>query len=115
MNESTLTELKILVERAVRPVRAGLRRKQQMREELLAHVSAVFEEETHACVDEPAALARTVERFGDAADLTGQLQATVPARDAFDRFVDHVWYRPGEPTLRRAVRHALVLEAVIFV
>ena len=45
MNESTLTELKIIVERAVRPVRASTSRKRKMREELLAHVSGVFEEE----------------------------------------------------------------------
>ena len=45
MNESTLTQLKIIVERAVRPVRASTSRKRKMREELLAHVSGVFEEE----------------------------------------------------------------------
>ena len=45
MNESTLTRLKILVERAVRPVRASMCHKLKMREELLAHVRAVFEEE----------------------------------------------------------------------
>ena len=45
MNDSTLTRLKVLVERAVRPVRASMSRKHKMREELLAHVSAVFEEE----------------------------------------------------------------------
>ena len=41
MNESTLTQLKIIVERAVRPVRASISRKRKMREELLAHVSGV--------------------------------------------------------------------------
>ena len=43
MNESTLTQLKIVVERAVRPVRASFARKRKVREELLAHVSGVFE------------------------------------------------------------------------
>ena len=46
MNESSLTGLKIIVERTVRPVCASTSRKQKMREELLAHVSAVFEEES---------------------------------------------------------------------
>jgi hypothetical protein len=77
MNESTLTQLKIIVERAVRPVRASAARKRQMREELLAHVIAVFEEEAKRG-DESAALAHTLERFGQAAELTGQLQASVP-------------------------------------
>ena len=45
MNESTLIQLKIMVERAVRPVRASISHKRKMREELLAHVSDVFEEE----------------------------------------------------------------------
>ncbi len=108
MNEATLMQLKVLVERAVRPVSAALRNKQKMREEMLAHVIAVFEEEMQAADEEAAALARTAERFGDPAELTAQLQATVPRRDAFDRLLDRVWFRPGEPTLRRAVRHALL-------
>ena len=77
MNESTLIQLKILVERAVRPVRASTSRRRKMREELLAHVVGVFEEEARLG-DEPAALARTQERFGQATELTGQLQASVP-------------------------------------
>jgi hypothetical protein len=44
MNESTLTQLKIIVERAVRPVRASIARKRKMREELLAHVVGVFDD-----------------------------------------------------------------------
>ncbi len=114
MNESTLVQLKVLVERAVRPVRAALRNKQKMREEMLAHVIAVFEQELHETGDEAVALARTAERFGDPAELTAQLQATVPARDTVDRLLDRVWFRPGEPTLRRAVRHALLLSLLAF-
>jgi hypothetical protein len=114
MNESTHIQLKILVERAVRPVRAGLRNKQKMREEMLAHVIGVYEEELQETGNESAALARTAERFGDPSELTDQLQGTVPARDAFDRLLDRVWFRPGEPTLRRAVRHALLLDVIVF-
>ena len=54
MNENTLIQLKTLVERAVRPVRAGTSCKRRMREELLAHVSGVFEEEFSALGDEQA-------------------------------------------------------------
>ena len=110
MNESTLLQLKIIVERAVRPVRASSSRKRKMREELLAHVSGVFAEETANLQDEQAALARTQERFGQAAELTSQLQDTVPTSDCVGRFVEYFEdFRPGESTLRRASRHALLM------
>jgi hypothetical protein len=59
MNESTLTRLKIVVERAVRPFRASVSCKRKMREELLAHVIGVFEEEFSRLDDEHTALERT--------------------------------------------------------
>ena len=42
MNEPTLTRLKIIVERAVRPVRASTTRKRRMREELLARLQSCW-------------------------------------------------------------------------
>jgi hypothetical protein len=107
MNKSTLTQLKIIVERSVRPVRAGNTRKRQMREELLAHVIGVFEEEAKLG-DEPAALARTRERFGQAPELTGRLQASVPrGEDLFGG--------PGPCALRLAAGFAAVFAALSFV
>ena len=114
MNESTLAQLKIIVERAVRPVRASFARKRKVREELLAHVSGVFEEELAKLGDERAALGRTDQRFGKPAELTEQLQAAVPASDAIDRFLSG---HPGESTLRAATRLAawnLALGVVVF-
>jgi hypothetical protein len=109
MNESTLTQLKIIVERAVRPVRASLNRKRAMREELLAHVCSVFEQELARLADGPGALARTQERFGQAAELTEQLQTSVATSDWLDRFVEYfVDPRLGESTLVRAVRNSLI-------
>ena len=105
MNESTLTQLKIIVERAVRPVRASISRKGKMREELLAHVVGVFEEERARLGDYQAALARTALRFGDTAEVTSQLQESVPARDALRRYWEG---RPGEPAWRTAIRFAWV-------
>jgi hypothetical protein len=67
INESTLTQLKIIVERAVRPVRASTSRKRKMREELLAHVVGVFEEESANLGDERTALEQTALRFGNPA------------------------------------------------
>ncbi len=45
MTDATLKELKVVVERAVQPIRATMARKRQMREELLAHLVSVFEQE----------------------------------------------------------------------
>jgi hypothetical protein len=102
MNESTLTRLKTIVERAVRPVRASSSRKRKMREELLAHVVSVFEEEARLG-DEQAALARTQERFGQPAELAGQLQASVPRIDGVNRLAEDLFGSvSGEPALRVA-------------
>jgi hypothetical protein len=108
MNESTLTQLRIIVERVVRPVRASMSRKLKMREELLAHVSAVFEEEAARLGDEQAALERTAQRFGNPAELTGQLQMSVPTSDFLQRFFEGMALRTDESMLRRAVRFAVV-------
>jgi hypothetical protein len=115
MNESTLTQLKIIVERAVRPVRASFARKRKMREELLAHVSGVFEEELDKLPDERTALERTAKRFGKPAELTEQFQGAVPAGDVIDRWLCG---QPGEATLRAATRLAawnLALGVIVFV
>jgi hypothetical protein len=100
MNESTLTQLKILVERAVRPVRASTARKRKMREELLAHVVGVFEQEAARQGDDRAALERTALRFGNSAEVTSQLQESVPSGD-----------RSGESALRLAASVAALLGA----
>jgi hypothetical protein len=109
MNESNLTQLKIIVERAVRPVRASTSRKRKMREELLAHVVGVFDEESAKLGDDRAALERTALRFGNPSEVTGQLQASVPASDGILQFLEG---RPEESTLRGALRFAW-LETVI--
>ena len=105
MNESTITQLKIIVERAVRPVRASTSRKRKMREELLAHVVGVFEEESAKLGHERAAVERTAVRFGNPTEVTRQLQESVPARDAVRRYWEG---RPGEPAWRTAIRFAWV-------
>jgi hypothetical protein len=64
-----------------------------MREELLAHVSAVFEEEAARLDNEQAALERTAQRFGNPAELTIQLQASVPTSDLLQRLLEGVALR----------------------
>lgn len=106
MNESILEQLKILVERVVRPMRASITRKRKIREELLAHVVAVFEDEaTHG--DESAALAQTAQRFGPPEELTRQLQAEVHWKDVLAYCVEKFVGTPThEPVIRRAARYA---------
>ena len=53
-----MRELMVLVERAVRPVPVGPRQKLRMREELLAHLTEVYEEERARLGDDRVALAR---------------------------------------------------------
>jgi hypothetical protein len=109
MNDAALTGLKIIVERVVRPVRASMSRKLKMREEMLAHLSAVFDEEAAAGLDnEQAALQRAAHRFGNPAELTGHLQVSVPASDFLLRFLEGMALRTDESTLRRGVRFAVV-------
>ena len=104
MNEVTLKELKIVVERAVRPVGATMARKRKMREELLAHLVSIFEEEAERLGDEQAALEQARQRFGDPGELTGQLQETVSRWDCFIRLGEAGQFWPGEPLLRFAGR-----------
>ena len=79
-----MKELMIQVERAVRPVQASPARKRRMRQELHAHLTGIFEEEKARGDDEPLALARALQRFGDPAELTRELQASVPLPDRWE-------------------------------
>jgi hypothetical protein len=74
-----------------------------MREELLAHVVGVFEEEAARLGDEQAALERTALRFGDTVEVTSRLQESVPAGDRIARFFEG---RPGEAGLWVPIRIA---------
>jgi hypothetical protein len=78
VNEPIERRLESLVARAVRPLWASRSRKREMQEELLAHVTAVFEEEVIRLGDQRAALEETRERFGLDQDLELQLQECVP-------------------------------------
>ena len=113
MTETSQTGLKVIVERAVRPVQAALDRKRKMREELLAHVTGVFDEELAHHDDEAAALVETERRFGDPSEVAAQLEAAVPAYDRpFYRLERMTRVRPGESLYRRAGRWALLIAAL---
>lgn len=109
MNDATLKELKTVVERAVRPVRATLARKRKMREELLAHLVSVFEEEAQRG-DGQAALERAKQRFGGVRELSAQIQEAVPRSEWIGCFTERILlFRKGESALSHAVRIAISL------
>jgi hypothetical protein len=97
--------LKVRVERSVRPVRASLSRKMRMREELLAHLTEIYEDELQNRSDEQAAVEAAFDRFGDPGELTAELQASVSWIERGEWISDElVRRRTGETELRHALR-----------
>jgi hypothetical protein len=115
MNDTVLKELKIIVERAVRPVQARLIRKRKMCEELLGHLVSIYEEEAARLGDEQAALRRTQERFGNPRQLAGELQSTVPHWHALISAFERLWeLQPSQSAWRVALRY-FVATLVLYV
>src|SRR6185436_19948483 len=85
------------IERAVRPVQAGKDRKLAMREELLAHLTAIYTEERERQPDDQAAMAAALERFGEPAALTTELNASVGSAARIGFYVDggEDWFNGG--------------------
>ena len=80
-----------------------------MRQELLAHLTGLVEEEKGRGGDEQEALARALQRFGDPAGLSRDLQASVPRPERW-------FFRgPGESGLRYGARIAALVAAIMFV
>jgi hypothetical protein len=109
MNDATLKELKTVVQLSVSPVRATFARKRRMREELLAHLMAIVDEETERLGDEQAAVERAKQRFGDPTELAAQLQQAVPRWDRCRAILENLGYRPSDAAWRLAARQFLVL------
>jgi hypothetical protein len=108
-----MKELMVHVERAVRAVHASPARKRRMRQELLAHLTGLVEEEKARGGDERQALARALQRFGDPAGLSRDLQASVPR---LERWLSQWFSRgPGESGLRHGARIAALGAAGVFV
>ncbi len=70
--------LESIVELAVRPIWASRSRKRMIHEELVMHVTTVFDEELNRLGDEEAACKATRERFGVEDELGSQLQDCIP-------------------------------------
>jgi hypothetical protein len=77
-DEQILAQLRLQVDALVNPLRAGPARKSIMREELLAHLIGIYDDESNTPESSSSALTATRRRFGDSAALSRQLQASVP-------------------------------------
>ena len=77
ISRSAEITLRKQIERCVRPVRAGRDRKLAMREELFAHLTAIYVDELNQHSDEQAAMTGALQRFGEPAALTAELNASV--------------------------------------
>lgn len=88
------------VERVVRPIVASEPRKNRMREELLGHLTNLYEQELARSRNEDQATAAALTRFGTRSELTRDLQKSVPPveRVLWTRlpFRDRTKRRPGE-------------------
>jgi hypothetical protein len=106
-----------IVERAVRPVHATAKRKRQVREELLAHLTAICEEEQQAgSADALVALEAATGRFGDPAELARELQASVPFSERFAYRVERwLGWRAPESVARMLARTSFISFAILLV
>jgi hypothetical protein len=103
-----------IVERIVRPVRASTPRKRKMREELLAHLSAIYDQELVRLHTPEAALKAAADRFGNPGELTEQLQAALPFLERVDFFVER-WlaWRAPESVAKYALRQAVLAFCIL--
>lgn len=78
MTDVNILELKRAVERIIRPIRAGWRRKLAMREELLSHIIASYDEVRVGDVSDVAAVDIAIRRLGDPIAVRREYQSSVP-------------------------------------
>src|SRR5690348_11415200 len=78
MNEAVLNSLTAHIAGTVDSLPASGARRQQMQEELLAHLLDIYDEELERLQDERAAEDRAKQRFGRADELRSELTTAVP-------------------------------------
>ena len=87
MNDFTLRALELHVDEAIASVPANASRKRRMREEMLAHLLDLFDQEHARLGDDTQALEAAVHRFGGLAELRSELHDSVPYGE---RLVFHI-------------------------
>jgi Clp amino terminal domain, pathogenicity island component len=113
----TRIELMKIVERSVRPVPSSTPRKRKMREELLAHLSTIYEEELARSGQPAFAFKEAARRFGAPGELAQEFQASLPIHERISNFMERfVAYRAPESAGRYSLRlawHTFALLAVL--
>jgi hypothetical protein len=103
-----MNDFLVHVERIVRPIVAMDDRKDRMREELLAHLVACYEQERAREPDEAAARSKAIASLGDPAQLRNELQDSISRggrwKAKFERLFS--WHAP-EPAWRYTLRVGL--------
>jgi hypothetical protein len=100
-----MNEFMIHVERIVRPIQAMDDRKDRMREELLAHLEASFEQERAKQTDDGLARQRAMASLGDPVQLRNELQNSVSRMERLKAKNERLfnWHAP-EPAWRYTLR-----------
>jgi ATP-dependent Clp protease ATP-binding subunit ClpC len=101
-----------MVERAVRTVRVSTARKRKMREELLAHLSAIYDQEHARLHDSGAALNQAAIRFGDPAELAREFERSITWNERVAYYFER-WYGWRAP--ESATRFMLRVSANLFI
>jgi hypothetical protein len=102
------------VERAVRPVRASTTWKRKTREELLAHLTTIYDEELSQRHDPVAAMQAAAERFGEPAELSRELESALPASQRRGYFFERIFgWRAPESAARYMLRQAALSFAIM--
>lgn len=78
MTDAIWNDLTAHISRAIDLLPASLARRQQMHEELLGHLCAIYDEELERLNDQQAAADRAKQRFGAPDHLRSELAAAVP-------------------------------------
>jgi hypothetical protein len=83
--------------------------KRKMREELLAHLSAIYQEELERLNDPIAALEASTRRFGDPTELSRELHTAVPIGEKIDWYIEHwLGWRAPESVVHMMLRTSFV-------
>jgi Clp amino terminal domain, pathogenicity island component len=110
-----LEQMKI-VERAVRPVPAGTAWKRKTREELLAHLTSIYDEEQERLRDPAAAMREAVKRFGDPTELARELTGALPLSERRSHYLERVFgWRAPETAARFMLRQSMQTFVVLAV
>jgi hypothetical protein len=83
MNDVVADPLQAYLDRLVAAAPTSRARQQEMREELQAHLVALYEKELLRLQDERAAAQSAIQQFGASEDLSNELQASVPFWERF--------------------------------